>query len=201
MAETPTPVSSENQAPKKSRKTLFIIILAVLLIGGGGGGIFFYQRSVTAKSEKNKSDKRQKKKEEVEKSTEDEDESPEKGDASNKKTNKLIELSLPEDADVKNIVELQPFIVNLADKDDPRYLRTTISLGLSGEGGEAKPDPIFTTRVRNAMLAVLTTKTSEELLSVEGKTLLRKELLRAAQAASEEPKVEAIYITDFIVQL
>jgi flagellar protein FliL len=199
MAETPAPVSSENQAPKKSRKTLFIIILAVLLIGGGGGGIFFYQRSVTAKSDKNKSEKRQKKKDEVEKSSEDADESPEKGDA-NSKTNKLIELSLPEDADVKNIIELQPFIVNLADKEDPRYLRTTISLGLSGEAGEAKPDPIFTTRVRNAMLAVLTTKTSEELLSVEGKTLLRKELLRAAQAASEEPKVEAIYITDFIVQ-
>jgi flagellar protein FliL len=198
MAETPAPNSSENQAPKKSRKTLFIIILAVLLIGGGGGGIFFYQRSVTAKSDK-KSEKRQKKQEEAEKSSEDADESPEKGDA-NKKTNKLIELSLPEDADVKNIVELQPFIVNLADKEDPRYLRTTISLGLSGEAGEAKPDPIFTTRVRNAMLALLTTKTSEELLSVEGKTLLRKELLRAAQAASEEPKVEAIYITDFIVQ-
>ena len=30
---------------------------------------------------------------------------------------------------------------------------------------------------------------------------LRKELLKAAQAASEEPHVQAIYITDFIVQL
>ena len=51
------------------------------------------------------------------------------------------------------------------------------------------------------MLAVLTTKKSEDVLSVEGKTKLRKELLEAAQAASEEPHVEAIYITDFIVQL
>lgn len=170
-------------------------------MGGAGGGIFFYQYSVTAKNEKGRAEKRQRKKGEVDKSSEAADENPEKEDASNTKTNKLIELSLPEDADVKNIVELQPFIVNLADKDDPRYLRTTIILGISGDAGESKPDPIFTTRVRNAMLAILTTKTSEELLTVEGKTVLRKELLHAAQAASEEPKVEAIYITDFIVQL
>jgi flagellar protein FliL len=200
MAETLASNSNENQAPKKSRKMLFIILLAVLLICGGGGGIFFYQRSVAAKNEKNKPEKRQKKKEEAEKSSETADESPEKGDDHTTKTNKLIELSLPEDEDVKNIVELQPFIVNLADKEDSRYLRTTIILGINGEKEEAKPDSIFTTRVRNAMLAILTTKSSEELLTVEGKTQLRKELLRAAQAASEEPRVEAIYITDFIVQ-
>ena len=51
------------------------------------------------------------------------------------------------------------------------------------------------------MLAVLSDKKSEEILSVEGKTKLRKELLQAAQAASENPEVKAIYITDFIVQL
>jgi flagellar FliL protein len=66
---------------------------------------------------------------------------------------------------------------------------------------EEKPGTLFTTRIRNAMLALLTTKTSEDVLTVEGKAKLRKELLRAARAASEEPKVEAIYITEFIVQL
>lgn len=51
------------------------------------------------------------------------------------------------------------------------------------------------------MLAVLAQKKSDDVLSAEGKVKLRKELLKAAQAVSTEPEVEAIYITDFIVQL
>ncbi len=51
------------------------------------------------------------------------------------------------------------------------------------------------------MLAVLSVKKSDDVLTVDGKSKLRKELLEAAQSASDEGKVEAIYITDFIVQL
>lgn len=77
----------------------------------------------------------------------------------------------------------------------------SVSLGV-GEGGESeKPDQLFITRVRNAMLSVLSDKSSEEILSMEGKAKLRKQLLKAAQAAADEPEVQAIYITDFIVQL
>jgi len=69
-----------------------------------------------------------------------------------------------------------------------------------GEEGEEKPDPVFTTRVRNAVLAVLMTKSSADVLSAEGKAALRKELLQAIRAAAEEPRVLAIYITELIVQ-
>ena len=98
------------------------------------------------------------------------------------------------------MLELQPFIINLADQGEAHYLRMTVSIGI-GETKEEKPDPLLTTRVRNAMLAVLTTKTSEEVLTEQGKAVLRKELLKAARAAVEEPSIEAIYITDFIVQM
>jgi flagellar basal body-associated protein FliL len=57
------------------------------------------------------------------------------------------------------------------------------------------------TRVKHAMLSVLTTKKSTDVLTVEGKQKLREELLDAAESASEKPKVKAVYITDFIVQL
>ena len=109
---------------------------------------------------------------------------------------------LPDDADVTNVIELQPFIINLADTEQARYLRMTVSLGVGGaKDSKEKPDQLFMTRVRNAMLAVLSNKKSEDVLSVEGKAKLRKELLSAAQAAAEEPEVQAVYITDFIVQL
>ena len=91
--------------------------------------------------------------------------------------------------------------MNLADTEQARYLRMSVSLGIGEGEGSEKPEQLFMTRVRNAMLAVLSDKNSEEILSVEGKTKLRKDLLKAAQAAADEPEVQAIYITDFIVQL
>jgi flagellar FliL protein len=106
-----------------------------------------------------------------------------------------------DDSEVKQVVELQPFIVNLSDTSDARYLRMTVSLGIGESEGTEKPNPLFTTKVRNAMISVLTTKTSEQVLSADGKAVLRKELLEAARSVSDEPQVIAIYITDFIVQL
>jgi flagellar FliL protein len=167
---------------KKSRKLLMMIVLVVVLLAGGGGGFYFWTRMSHAQTVKagaeNKEENTAAKKEAGEK------------------------FSLPEDNEVKNVVELQPFIVNLADSEQARYLRMTVSVGIGDEGGgEEKPDPLFLTRVKNAMLSVLTVKKSSDVLSIEGKQKLREELLQAAQAASDKPKVKAVYITDFIVQL
>lgn len=184
---TNTPV--ENQPKKKSN--LFLIIgLLVVILAGGGGGYYFWNKSKVAAAETADGETETKKSSSKKKSADSEDEKSDKSD----------ENDLPEDEDVKEVVELQPFIINLADVDSAKYLRMTVSLGL-GEEGKEKPEALFLTRVKNAMLAVLTTKKSEDVLSVEGKKKLRKELLKAAQSASEKPHVEAIYITDFIVQL
>lgn len=105
-----------------------------------------------------------------------------------------------DDGEVKQVIELQPFIVNLADRTEPRYLRMTVSLGI-GENLDDKPDPLFTTKVRNAILGIVTTKSSDEILTVEGKAVLRKEMLEAARRVVSKPEVHAIYITDFIIQM
>lgn len=193
--ETPT------EGKKKGSKLMIIIIALVVLLAAGGGGGFYYWRtsSVAAAEVANKKDKDKKDK----KSKETDEASKTEADSKNpKKANDPLENALPNDEDVKKIVELPPFIVNLADTEQARYLRMTISLGIDAEGAaNEKPDQLFMTRVKNAMLAVLSNKKSEDILTVEGKAKLRKELLGAAQAASENPEVKAIYITDFIVQL
>lgn len=203
-------------APKKGGKKLIIIIaLVVVLLGGAGGGFFYWRSSTAAAAANPEKDAKASKKAKEKKAADEEEaieedksdksgEKTEKGDANTEKKSSASSLkaSLPEDENVKQIIELQPFIVNLADAEDARYLRLTVSLGVGGEEGKAeKPDTLFTTRVRNAMLAVLAEKKSDDVLSIEGKVKLRKELLKAAQAVSTEPEVEAIYITDFIVQL
>jgi len=219
---------------KKGKGKLLIIILIALIVlaGGGGGGWYFYKKKADAAEaehtkekggdgdeEDGKAAKKGRKKakdsDESDESSEENEEGEEHDERSSteKKKRPVPEpktvaeaaiLSLPSDEEVKQVIELQPYVVNLADADGARYLRLTINVGIGGEEGkeaEEKPNQLFTARVRNAMLAVLTTKTSEEVLTVEGKAKLRKELLRAARKASEEPKVVAIYITEFIVQL
>lgn len=204
------PAAEAAPAGKKSKKLPLIIGLVLLLaIGGVVGKIFFFKSADAATKDKEASSKSKKSK--ASKESDDEegdaakkkkggDEEDEESDASAKPSKS--DVSLPDDSKVKQVVELQPFIVNLADKGEAKYLRLTVNVGIGGEEGKAeKPDPLFTTRIRNAMLAVLTSKTADDVLTNEGKNALRKELLRAARKVSEEPEVHAIYITDFIVQL
>lgn len=213
-------VNAKAGEPQKSKKKLIIIIVAALvLIGGGGSGAFYFfkhsnaaakERDGKSKDELEEDDKKSDSK--AHKSKNDEEEGDQEGDQeadreaedeeAPKRKNKSLNIALPDDSKVKAVVELQPYVVNLADQGEARYLRMTVSVGVGGgDEKEEKPSPLFTTRVRNAMLAVLTTKTSEEVLTSEGKMKLRKELLRAARAACHEPRIEAIYITEFIIQL
>ena len=161
--------AAEDAAPKKSKKLLFIILIAVVLMAGGAGGFFYWRHRVAKQQEAAAANAEKKEKHEG------------------------------GEEDVAEVIELLPFIVNLADREEPKYLRMTVSLGIS-EASE-KPDPLFTTKIRNAILAVVTTKTAEEILTVEGKKELRKAMLEAAQSAAHKPEVKAIYITDFIVQM
>ncbi len=221
-------VSAVTAAPAKKSKLLLIIILVVVLaVGGGAAWFFFFQSDEDAEEEaadeepvKEKSEHKEakskkktkkatvkEKKEEEAHDEEEEDEEEEEHVEEPKLSKegvsnaKAVSLLVPKDKEVTKIVELQPFVLNLADKDENRFLRLTLSLGLGGEGEEAeKPDPLFITRARNALLAVLMTKTSSDVLTIEGKVVLRKEMLRAVQRASKEPHVKALYITELIVQ-
>lgn len=192
MSETKTETSgAETKRPKKKIfKLIILVFLLLALVGGGAAGGYFYfgarkdkEEATETKDEKGKKDDQ------------------EGGSEPAKHGDTQVAGVIPNDEAVKTVVELPPFIVNLADAEQARYLRMTVSVGIGGEEGGEKPSELFMTRVRNVLLAVLSEKKSEDVLTVEGKAKLRKELLEAAQAASEEPHVEAIYITDFIVQL
>ncbi|MEP7074851.1 MAG: flagellar basal body-associated FliL family protein [Acidobacteriota bacterium] len=185
-------------APKKGGlKKIMLLLMIVIVLGAGAGGGYFFWRSRTAAAAEVKKTADKKSQAKM-----DSEGAQEQDPASKPKKNDPLQNALPQDEDVKKVVELPPFIVNLADTEQARYLRMTVSLGVGGEESSSeKPDQLFVTRVRNAMLAVLSDKKSEEILTIGGKATLRKELLQAAQAASEEPQVKAIYITDFIVQL
>jgi flagellar FliL protein len=74
---------------------------------------------------------------------------------------------------------LDPFIVNLADREADRYLQigVTFELDSSMTGDQIKA---YMPAIRNAVLMILANKTSKDLLSREGKEQLALEIQREA---------------------
>ena len=74
---------------------------------------------------------------------------------------------------------LDPFIINLADRDSDRYAQIGITLELQSPAF-ADQMKVYMPAVRNAILLVITRKTSKELLEPMGKELLADEIMREA---------------------
>lgn len=107
------------------------------------------------------------------------------------------------------VIALPTFTVNLADPDEPRYLRTTLSLVVNdvekaaslSEGGDHKPagEPVRIAMARSAILELLTTQTAETLMTAAGKTALKKEIAERASKAFRF-KVNDVLLSEFVVQ-
>jgi flagellar FliL protein len=74
---------------------------------------------------------------------------------------------------------LDPFVVNLADKDADRYAQIGITLELDN-GVSSEQIKAYMPAIRNAILMVLANKSARELMSREGKEQLAQELMREA---------------------
>ncbi len=110
----------------------------------------------------------------------------------------------PEKAKIESVLKLEPFVLNLSDPEQKTYLRVGIELGLSkapkkekGEGaGEGPPVAL----VRDTILTVLSVGKAEELLTLEGKTKLKDDVLGALQKRVPELGAEEVYFTEFLIQ-
>jgi flagellar FliL protein len=152
-------------------KKIIIISVAVLVLAGGGGGAWFWWSTRAAAA----------------------------ADA-----HKVAEA--PKET---AIVALEPFLINLADKDAARFLRVTLQLVIDDkelaeafaakhEGADAHQ--VEKVRLRSALLELLTTQTSDRLVTSEGKTALKKAIAERASTVLEETKVVDVLFTDFVVQ-
>jgi flagellar FliL protein len=98
-----------------------------------------------------------------------------------------------------HIYSMDPFVVNLMDTEAPRYLKVKIDI----ESHEAKPDEEFEKRLpqlRDIILTILTSKTYKEVYDSEGKKKLKEEIILKANQLLGNPRVKAIYYTEFVVQ-
>ncbi len=96
--------------------------------------------------------------------------------------------------------KLEPaFIVNLADPEITMYARVSITLELSGPEVTLevqKREPI----IRDAIIEILSNKTSRELRSPEGREQLKLEIIKRVNTILVQGGVRNVYFTEFVVQ-
>jgi len=102
---------------------------------------------------------------------------------------------------VGKVIALDTFIVNLADPGANRYLRVTMDLEVNGSGKTPEEEITRrTSQLRDTILMILPTKKFGDIVSSEGKTALRDELIAALNGLLTTSKVSRIYFKEFVIQ-
>lgn len=104
--------------------------------------------------------------------------------------------------EVNSVLALDSFVVNLQDPSGNGYLRVSIDLGLVAPANEDDKDKqaSYLPRVRDTILGVLGSQSVDALLTPDGKTRLKADLLKAINASVPELQCREIYFTEFLVQ-
>lgn len=161
------PAVAEGEAPKKGSKKLIIIIGAVvaLLLVGGGAAFMMSKKKADATEE----------------------------DGGHAKSGRKAEQPKSEHVGPPAFVPLDPFIVNLSDRDSERFAQIGITLQVE-DPKMSEEMKAYMPAIRNAVLLILSHKSSEDLLSPDGKTRLAEEIRREAARAMgyevEDPEDE-----------
>lgn len=170
----------KTETPKRPARTKWIIIgLTAALLILGGGGFFFMKRGAPEDKAVAKEAAAESKGEQAKGKSE---HSPAKGE----------EKAGP-------IFDLDPFVVNLADHPEIRYLKVTIKLELTNPSF-AEQATEHVAQIRDSLLVLFSSKEYSGIRTMEGKMELRDEILRRLNSILGEKKVKAVYFTDFVAQ-
>ena len=167
MSAAPAATAPTEAAPKGGKKKLIIIIAAVLvLVLGGGGAAFMMLKKKPAEGEEDAGDGHGKPKAEAK--------------AAHAEPAKLRPQYDPKHPPV--FLPLDPFTVNLADRESERYAQIGLTLEIidAKTGEDIK---LYMPAIRNNILMVLSQKTAAQMSTREGK----EKLARAIQYAAVRP--------------
>jgi flagellar FliL protein len=102
-------------------------------------------------------------------------------------------------AGAANIFPLEPFIVNIYDGQELRYLKVRVELEMVGVGVKNELDTRLAA-IRDSILVLLSTKTLQDIQDVQGKNQLKDEIMASINKIIPPGKIAKIYFTDFVVQ-
>lgn len=154
-AAAPTADAGGAPAKKGKKKLLIIVVVAVLLLVVAGAGAMIMMKKKAAAAAEAEGD-----------------DAP-VASAHAEHASK-VDLKHP-----PTFLPLDPFVVNLADKEADRYAQIGITIEVE-DAHFAEQMKAFMPAIRNGVLMILAHKTSTELLGREGKEKLSDEILREA---------------------
>lgn len=152
-AAAPTVDAGAAVPAKKGKKKLIIIVavaLLLLVVLGGGAVVFLKKRAAAAAAA-----------------------ADDGAQVSEHKSSK------PDLKHPPTFLPLDPFVVNLADKDADRYAQIGITLEVE-DPAFAEQMKAFMPSIRNAILLILSQKSSRDLLDIAGKEQLAAQIRREA---------------------
>jgi len=154
MSTAAATVDAGDVAPKKGKKKLIIIIAAVLLVAmlGGGAAVYMKKKAAAAAAAAEEGDDEASAAAPAEKAHNDHKNPP-------------------------TFVPLEPFVVNLADRETDRFAQVGVTLEVE-DPKFAEEMKVYMPAIRSGILMVLAHKTSAQLLSPEGKVALAREIMR-----------------------
>lgn len=99
-----------------------------------------------------------------------------------------------------NVLNLAPFIVNLADPEGKRYLKLTLAVDAK-DSKLTKEIEVRMPMIRDSILLLLTSKTFSDVASTAGKIRLRNEILQGInRTLGNLGSVHTVYFTEFVIQ-
>jgi len=97
------------------------------------------------------------------------------------------------------MIPLESFIVNLADSAEIKYLKVTVNLELTSEKTSEEVQARMP-QIRDGLLMLLTSKTSNDVKEIGGKLKLQDEMVARVNNYLKEGKIKAVYFTEFVMQ-
>lgn len=162
----------QQEAPRKKFGFLKWLILLVLLLALAGGGYYVYSKFFAADGTAAE-----------EKAPEEEKEAKAPGEVEG----------------YKDLVTLPTFVVNLADPLGRRYLKLSMDVEVTDEEA-AKKLGNSEAKVRDAIILLLSSKSFQDLSTIEDKIMLKKQVVERLNQVLGGPKVLRVYFTEMVVQ-
>ena len=101
--------------------------------------------------------------------------------------------------EVGAMFDMDPFVVNLNEAGGKRYLKSKIEIEFVGEDVRKE----LTNRLpqlRDVILLHLSSKTLDEIRSVDGKIELKNALIKRVNQVLKQGKIRNLYFTQFVIQ-
>ena len=97
------------------------------------------------------------------------------------------------------LVSVQPFVVNLANPIGSKHIRLSMDLEMI-DGAAAEQIAQDMVKVRDSIILLLSSKTYADLAPMEGKLMLKSEVIERVNHILGGPKVVKVYFTDMVFQ-